>query len=103
MARFTRNDLNAQIKSVNARLERFNSPYFFAAEGRNGYTAIDLYRRKPDGSKGCLHSIAQGTPAQCNGKLYETAFDYLNEAAQAECRRLAGVVSADDLAAKGHL
>lgn len=74
MARISRTDLNNAVDHVNAKMEMFNSSYRFAAQSRNGYTAVDVYK---DGR--CLFACATGTPRECIGGLYSTAFDYIPE------------------------
>jgi hypothetical protein len=87
MARYTRNDLKAQIASVNDKLYRMNSQYLFkmreGADATSGVTTVDVWQGLTQ-----LHAVAIGTPAHCHAKMYETALDYLYQASCDELRRV---------------
>lgn len=83
MARITIEDLRTAVDHVNERMEKVGSPFRFAAQSRNGYKAVDLYKEGR-----CLHVIASGTAKECIGGLYSLAFDYMYSAAQDRIREL---------------
>lgn len=57
---YNRKRLRADLESINPKLSAVCPGFHFEAEGRNNYTALDLY----DGDS-CETNIACGTPAEC--------------------------------------
>lgn len=70
--RYTKNDLIADLKEINAELK--HTGYYLVAESRNGYTGLDLFRGDPaTGKHGtCVRNIECGSPREC----LEAAGDY---------------------------
>ena len=59
--RFTRDNLNNYIKTiVNPILKDLKTEYHIEAEGRNGYTGVDLFV-----GQGCERTLGTGTPKEC--------------------------------------
>lgn len=58
--RYTRKALQSDIDNLNNSLKEANSPYHLSCEGRNGYTAVDVYENEK-----CIRNLACGTPKEC--------------------------------------
>lgn len=65
MPRYTRKMLEAELTRINAYLS--GTGYYLAAEGRNGYVAIDEYvGDSREGTAGvCMRNICAGTSRDC--------------------------------------
>lgn len=59
---FTRKQLDLQIENMNAKLP---ANVKLVPEGRNNYTAIDLYIKGDGNTMVCNRCIGSGTPRQC--------------------------------------
>lgn len=69
MSRYTANDLEKACDNWNAELEKLGIPVSFRASGRNGYTAVDEYRREDIHGDTedwhCWQNTACGSPREC--------------------------------------
>lgn len=63
--RYTDKALQEDAKNFSEWLLASGSPYFFKAQHRNGYSAIDLYSFDGGGAQNCLRFIEGGTPREC--------------------------------------
>jgi len=57
---YTRNNLKSDLKAANNVLNEVDPGFHFEAEGRNGYTGLDLYKGNV-----CWSCTATGTPREC--------------------------------------
>jgi len=66
--RYTRKELHKSLDRLNRIINFKGSKLWFKAEGRNGYTAIDLWL-----GDSCISHIASGTPKDC----YHATLEYI--------------------------
>lgn len=78
MSRFTFKDLQEACDNVNKTLNNVlgeGKGYRYSPQSRNGYSAVDVYM-----DNRCLYTVGTGTPRECYGALYVSAFGVISEA-----------------------
>lgn len=79
MSQFTRGNLDSALATINVTVSRLGTDYYLAAQGRNGYVAVDLCTH----AGGCQRALATGTARDClngaNAWLSAIVFDFADE------------------------
>jgi hypothetical protein len=79
--RFTPKALRQTVEQYNTYLADAALPFYFRAEGRNGYQAVDLHMVKENGRDSCERTVQTGTSRKCADAMISTYRELYNEKA----------------------